>query len=191
MARSAKRSRLHPAWVVAAVAVVLLAVAIWLLRTRVPEDFEAGEPEPVGQALAPQTAFEFFYGSPDLTGLRREVRFLPRTGDFRKDAPAVMQALFSGSLEGNLSPWPKQSKVEGLFLTKEGILLVELNKAVRRARGGDFGEWVLAASLTRTLCANFPEVSGVRIEVGGQSTGPLLHEMSLEWTYTASMFEER
>jgi len=179
------------AWYLAAVIAVLLLVLGWVLRTRVPEGFDEPEPEMAEHFLPAQGAFDLYFGNAAMTGLQREVRFLPRTGVLEVDARAVIQALSAGSLEGGVSPWPAKVKVADLFSTSDGVLFVNLGSSVRaRLAPGDCLEWLLVASLTRTLCANFSGVHGIRIQVEGESAGPLVRQLPLEWTYTAEMFEE-
>jgi hypothetical protein len=179
------------AWYLAAVIAVLLLVLGWVLHTRVPKDFAEQEPEMAEHFLPVQGAFDLYFGNAAMTGLQREVRFLPRTGVLEIDARAVIQALSAGSLEGGVSPWPAKVRVADLFSTSDGVLFVNLGSSVRSGLApGDCLEWLLAASLTRTLCANFRGVHGIRIQVEGESAGPLIRQLPLEWTYTAEMFEE-
>jgi len=142
--------------------------------------------------LAAQRAAELYFGAPAMTGLQREFRFLPLAGRMEADARVVIAALAEGSLCGGVSPWPRRTAVNDVFVTREGIVFVDFDAGLReKVAPGDAVEWLLAASLTRTLCANFPALHGVRILVGGESAGPLLHQIPLDWTLTSAMFEER
>jgi hypothetical protein len=177
-------------WLAVAGIALLLAATVWLLRTRVPSSFapESGVPS---EELAPLGSYELFFGDPRATGLRREVRYLARSGDLEEDARVAIEALIAGSLEGGISPWPRESTLEDLFVSTSGIAYVNFNRAVRESSpAGDYIEWLLAASLTRTLGANFPALAGVRILIDGESTGNLIHTIPLDWTLTAPMFME-
>ncbi len=178
-------------WLVVVVVAILLLIAIWWLRTRIPQDF--GPPQVAVQSaeLPAIGAFELYFGDPALAGLRREVRFLSVTGNLEDDARAVIEALLRGSQRGGVSPWSAGTVLQDLFISAAGEAFVFFDDAVRRrAAAGDFIEWLRVASLTRTLCGNFPEVRGVRILVEGESSGPFMRTMPLEWTYTPDMFRE-
>jgi hypothetical protein len=189
-ARQRRGSRRGLGWLIVVAIAILLAGTVWLLRTRVPESF-APSPGVTGEELAPLGAYELFFGDGQAAGVRREIRYLPRTGELEDDARAVIEALVEGSLQGGLSPWPRETTLEDLFVSTSGIAYVNFNGSLRQyAPPGDFIEWLLAASLTRSLCANFPALRGVRVLIDGQSTGMLIRILPLEWTLAPSMFVE-
>lgn len=169
---------------------LLLVVIVWLLRTPVPSSFSPAS-EVEREELAPLGAYELFFGDARAVGLQREVRYLPRTGELEEDARAAIAALIDGSLAGGISPWPAAATLEDLFVSTGGIVYVNFDGGLRAAApAGDYIEWLLAASLTRTLCANFPEIQGVRILLDGESSGRLIRRLPLEGTLTAPMFME-
>jgi hypothetical protein len=149
-------------WLGIGVIALLLVTMVWLLRTPVPASF-APEPEVKREELPPLGAFELFFGDARAVGLQREVRYLARRNDLEDEARTAIAALIAGSLDGGISPWPPGTTLEDLFVSTGGILYVNFDGGLRAAAAGDYIEWLLAASLTRTLCANFPELQGVRI----------------------------
>jgi len=178
-------------WTLAGLVAGLLGMTVWVLRTRVPEDFSRAGPAIEEHLLAPQRAAELYFGNPDLTGLQREVRFLPVGGGLEAEVRTVVEALVDGSLRGGVSPWPANAAVRDIFVGGDGVLFIDFDPALRTgAAPGDAIEWLLAASLTRTLCANFPALHGVRILVGGESSGPLIRQIPLAGTFVPAMFEE-
>lgn len=170
---------------------LLVLVALWFLRSRLPESF-GGIGRAGGAArMAPLGAFEFYFGDAAGRGLQREIRYLKRADSADRQARDVLDALLAGSLTGGLSPWPEDTVVRDLFLTQAGIAYVEFDESLRDdAPAGDYSEWLMVATLTRTLCANFPAVRGVRILVSGRSSGPLVRTMPLEWTFVPAMFDD-
>jgi hypothetical protein len=189
--RGEKGRRRRYGWLGLAAVAILLGVAFWLLRSRLPAGFGPHPEEPAAAEQAPIAAYELYFGAPDASGLQREIRYLPRTGALEEDARAVIGALVEGSLAGGISPWPRETTLEDLFVSTSGIAYVDFNGSLREyAPQGDYIEWLLAASLTRALCANFPALRGVRILIDTESTGPLLRTIPLEWTLTAPMFTE-
>jgi hypothetical protein len=190
--RARGRGRRRPyGWLVLAGLGILLAATVWLLRTRVPTSFEAPTAGPGDGETVSLGAYELYFGDAAAAGLRRELRFLPRAGELEEDAATVIRALVQGPQGGGLNPWPRETTLEDLFVSTSGVVFVSFNGSLREyAPRGDVVEWLLAATLTRTLCANFPALSGVRVLIDGQSTGVLLRTLPLEWTLTAPMFLE-
>jgi len=177
-------------WLGIGVIALVLVVIVWLLRTPVPSSF-APEPEEKREELAPLGAYELFFGDTRAVGLQREVRYLPRRHDLEEDARTAIAALIEGSLEGGISPWPTTATLEDLFVSTMGTLYVNFDGGLRAAApAGDYIEWLLAASLTRTLCTNFPEIRGVRLLIDGESGGWLIRRLPLDATLTAPMFME-
>jgi hypothetical protein len=177
-------------WLGIGVIALLLVVIVWLLRTPVPSSF-APEPGVAREELAPLGAFELFFGDAGAVGLQREVRYLPRRNELEDDTRTAIAALIEGSLDGGISPWPAATALEDLFVSTGGIVYVNFDGQLRAAApAGDYIEWLLAASLTRTLCANFPELQGVRILIDGESSGRLIRMLPLDGTLTAPMFME-
>jgi hypothetical protein len=169
--------------------VILLALAVWLLRTVVPESFPPAEPGSVELERVAHGAFPLYFAAEDGSGLVEEVRLLPRRGETMADARTLLEALIAGPVADGLSPWPAEATVRDVFVSSAGIAYVNFGGALRwLLPRGDFLEWALVASVTRSLCANFPEIRGVRILIDGQSSGRVARVMPLEWTYRPAMF---
>ena len=177
-------------WLGIGVIALLLVVIVWLLRTPVPSSF-APDTEVKREELPPLGAYELFFGDARAVGLQREVRYLPRRNELEDDARTAIAALIAGPLDGGISPWPAATTLEDLFVSTGGIVYVNFDGGLRAAApAGDYIEWLLAASLTRTLCANLPELQGVRILIDGESSGWLIRMLPLDGTLTAPMFME-
>lgn len=187
--RSPSSRRLWGAVLLAAL--LLLLVTLWLLRTRVPTEFVAAPAEQLAGGIGPLGAYDLYFGTPDAAGLQRETRYLMRSGEPEEDAGTIIRALVDGPLRAGLSPWPAATVVRQIFLADDGTLYVNFGSALRwQCPRGDFMEWLLAGSLTRSLCANIPEVAGVRVMIDGESSGALIETVPLEWTLRPGMFAE-
>ena len=163
MRQNRRRRGVGRGWLIVLGIALLFIVALWLLRTKLPNGF--GTPgRPTAATLMPSVgAFEFYFGDPSARGLQREIRYLVRDDDRERQMRSVIAALLAGSLSGGLTPWPESAALKDLFVTSDGIAYVDFDETLRtQALPGDYAEWLIAASLTRTLCANFPEVRGVR-----------------------------
>jgi hypothetical protein len=178
-------------WLVVLAIALLFIAALWLLRTKLPAGFGPSG-RPTAATLMPSVkAFEFYFGDPSARGLQREIRYLVREEDRERQMKSVMAALLAGSLSGGVTPWPESVTVRAIFVTSGGIAYVDFDETLRaQALPGDYAEWLIAASLTRTLCANFPEVRGVRILVNGEARGAIARTLPLERTYTPAMFDD-
>lgn len=167
----------------------LLLLALWLLRTFVPESFPPVATKDVREERTLLGAFSLFFVSPERDGLVEEVRLLPRAGTFEADARTVIEALLAGPDCNAITPWPPETTIQEIFISGSGIIYVNFGGALRwLLPEGDFMEWSVMASLTRALCANFPEIRGVRVLVDGESSGFLNRVMPLDWTYQPAMF---
>jgi spore germination protein GerM len=131
------------------------------------------------------------YASPDGRRLVTETQLLPGLPAAEERMRGVITALIEGPATGLLNPWPREAALLDLFLAEDGVVYVNMSGSVRaRLAPGDAMEWMLLASLTCTLCDNFPAVRGVRLLVDGESEGLLRRIMPLEWTYSPAMFTE-
>ncbi len=184
------RRRRTWAYVVVAGAALLLT-AIWVLRTRVPESFPApGAPGAGGEADV-LAGVSLYYGSSDGRRLVSRTRWLPRGADVEDRMRALIEALPEGAAGPELNPWPRETTVLEVFVAQDGTAYINLGGSLRVfLPAGDIMEWLVIASLTRTLCENVPSVRGVRLLVDGVSSGPLRRTMPLEWTYRPDMFGE-
>lgn len=176
-------------WITLFVAAGLLLFALWLLRTRVPSSFPTTQQ--TSSEIGPLGAYVLYFGTRDGRGLVRETRFLPRSGDDERDMRTAIDALCDGTESNALSPWPGAAELKDVFVSPAGVAYLDFNSALRRGvPRGDFMEWLLVASLTRSICENFPALDGVRIMIEGESTGPFVATMPLDLTYRPAMFAE-
>jgi hypothetical protein len=190
--RAPVASRRRRRWVAGLTgAAVALVAVLWLLRIGVPEDFA---PEPAQSAALEhmeQVARVLYFSSPDGRGLVAETRFLPRPEGTETDIRAVIDALIAGPQCGATSAWPPDVALQDLFLGPDGTAYANFGASLHwLLPAGDACEWAVVASLTRTLCENFPRIRGVRMQIDGQDEGALRRMMPLEWVYRPSMFRE-
>ncbi len=179
-------------WVfVFAAGVVLLLLVVWLLRTRVPSSFPAPTEGPAAERRLAIRAGTLTYAAPDGRRLAVETHLLPDQPTTEERMRVLIDALLEGPTTALLNPWPEGVRVLDLFLAGDGTVYINMSGSLRaRLAPGDYTEWLLMASLTCTLCENFPAVSGVRLLVDGESQGPLRRMMPLEWTYVPALFAE-
>jgi hypothetical protein len=168
---------------------ILLVGALWLLRGRVSDEFAETVPAADGGMADSLRACVLYFGGADAHRLVTESRLLPWSGEIERDARRLIAELGSGASRSGVSPWPAETTVLDLFVSESGVLYVNFGSALRwRCPRGDWMEWLVAATLTRTLCENLPEVSGVRILIDGESTGTLVRTVPLDEVLRPAMF---
>jgi hypothetical protein len=178
-------------WLVVLILAILFIFTLWLLRSRLPESFSRTGRALSGDQMSPVGAFELYFGDPAARGLQREIRYLLLLDSPERQMREVIATLIEGSWGGGLSPWASGTTLRDLFVTNDGIIYVDFEESLRTdAPPGDYMEWLLIASLTRTLCANFPNVRGVRIMVAGKGSGPLVRTIPMDWIFTPAMFDD-
>jgi hypothetical protein len=178
-------------WLAVAAVTALLIVALWFLRTRVPESFPSSLRDLSAERLPPLRAYRLYFGNQSGRGLQSQIRYLEHRLDLEEEIREVTLALLEGARRGGVSPWPSQTTIQDLFLSASGVVYLNLGGSLRWfAPRGDYVEWLLAATLTRTICENFPRVRGVRIQLDGRSSGPLIHSLPLDWMFTETMFSD-
>jgi hypothetical protein len=169
----------------------LLVLVLWLLRTQVPGSFPPPADGGAGDRRLAVRAGTLTFAAPDGARLAAETQFLPDLPTVEERMRGVIGALLAGPTTGLINPWPDGAALLDLFLAEDGTAYVNLSGSVRaRLAPGDYTEWLLLASLTCTLCDNFPGVRGVRLLVDGESQGLLRRLMPLDWTYVPGMFTE-
>jgi hypothetical protein len=178
-------------WLGVLVIAILFIFTLWLLRSRLPESFSHTGRAFTGNQMSPVGAFELYFGDPAARGLQREIRYLVLLESPERQMREVIATLMEGSWGGGLSPWAPDVTLRDLFVTGEGIIYLDFEETLRtQALPGDYMEWLLIASLTRTLCANFPDVRGLRIMVAGKGSGPLVRTIPMDWIFTPAMFDD-
>ena len=160
-------------WPLAALLALSLAGAVWLLRTRVPESFVAG-PEAGGAGIETVRAFRLYFGDPNSPGFIVERRWLPAERGLEESIRSLVESLLKGPRSHCVSPWPEDVQLRRVFVDSSGVAYLDFDGSLRwRLPEGDYSEWLLAGSLTLTLCENLPAVTGVRLMIDGESEGLL------------------
>jgi hypothetical protein len=164
------------------VLVVLIAIGAGVLiilgRGRVRErDIQPRSFAAAGEATL-QT-LRLYFADPAGGGLVREDRSAVMPASLTDRLTTCMRELEKGSHAGNLPVLPRASKIARAFVDPWGLAYLDFNAGIVSSPG-DREEWLLAASIVRTVCENFPEVREVRFMVGGQVVTSLGGYIDLE-----------
>ena len=170
----------------AAAAVVLLlalgggaALLYWYFSGR-----EA--PEPVsasGELALPRgtRSVTLFFASPSGDSLVAEQRQVLESDRVTETVRTLVDELVRGPTAGGRPVFPSGVQAQHVFLDESGDLYIDFSpELLRRFHGGSTEEYLLLASLVRTVSLQLPTVDGVTITVNGQPVSTLGGHFSLE-----------
>ena len=176
-----------------AVALVLLVLALaatagllyWYLSSR-----EAPEPVNAGGELAlPRgtRSVTLYFASPSGDSLVTEQRQILESDRVTETVRTLVEELVRGPAAGGKPVFPSGVTVRHVFFDESGDLYVDFSpELVRRFRGGSTAEYLLLASLVRTLTLQLPTVNAVSVTVDGQPLTTLGGHFGLEAPLAAS-----
>jgi hypothetical protein len=180
VARLAKRITLAMLVVIVLVVGAVVALVGWYFTRR-----EAAEPAlSVGEVALPRglRSATLFFASPagdSLVAIERQVLETERVTEtvrglidelVRGPGTASARAVFPGGVS-----------VRHVFLDESGGVYVDFSADfARRFRGGSTAEYLVLASLVRTLAVNLPTVNAVVVTVGGHPVSTLGGHFGLE-----------
>jgi hypothetical protein len=132
------------------------------------------EPEPVAETRdvlfpAGMRPGLFYFAAASGDSLAPEMRFLPETAGVTEAASLLVGELARGPEgPGLLRLVPPGTRVRHAFLDESGRLYVDFGVGFEgNFRGGSTAEYLLVASLVRTLGANLPRVRSLTLTVAG------------------------
>ena len=181
--------------VLSALAVLLAFLLVRFFRTGNREEIHP--PESVASPAAGESP-------PESAGLRRAVTvYFPREGDdllvgeIREiaadsapagEARAILAELLKGSAEGNLSPFPPETKLVQVYVTKNGTAYVDFSREVAaRHPSGTSAEMATIYAVVNSLTANLKTVKRVFILVDGEEKETLSGHISLDRSLRSNM----
>lgn len=155
-------------------ALVLLVLVIVFFRGGgremvMPAAETAPSAEPSG-AEAPRASrrVTLFFLSEEDSLLHPETREIAADDSAVGEATSTVQELIRGSLKGYLSPFPQETKLRQLFITKDGIAYVDFSKEfMDKHPSGSSAELATVYSIVNTLAYNFKAIKKVFILVEG------------------------
>jgi len=170
----------------AAAAVVLLlalgaagALFYWYFSAR-----EAPEPPaPAGELALPRgtRSVTLFFASVSGDSLVSEQRQVLESDRVTETVRTLVDELVRGPTAGGRPVFPGGVTARHVFLDESGDLYIDFSpELTRRFHGGSTAEYLLLASLVRTLSRELPTVEGVIITVNGQPVSTLGGHFSLE-----------
>ena len=151
-----------------ALGLVLIALALfarqWLQRRNLPE------PLPVAPDTAQTSvrAVALWFASADGDSLVMEPRDLPEQAELHARLAALVAALEQGPRGDGARTLPQGTALQHAYLDETGLLTLDLSLPFRQGfQGGARVEELVVGSLVRTVSANVPEATRIRIVCGG------------------------
>jgi spore germination protein GerM len=176
----AKRASVAMLIVVFLVVAAAVALVGWYITRR-----EAAEPAlasgevSLPRGLRSATLYFAAAAGDSLVAVERQVL---ETDRVTEGVQALVDELVRGPGPGSARPlFPAGVTVRHVFLDESGDVYVDFSpELTRRFRGGSTEEYLLLASLVRTLALNLPTVNAVVVTVGGQPVPSLGGHFDLE-----------
>ncbi|MEW5902566.1 MAG: GerMN domain-containing protein [Acidobacteriota bacterium] len=137
------------------------------------------------QESTPQVkTFTLFFLSEEDGLLHPEPREIPAAPSVVKEAEEVVEALIKGSEKGFLSPFPAETKLRQLFITKEGMAYVDFSREfMEKHPSGSSAEMATVYSVVNTLAFNFKPIKKVFILVEGGEKETLSGHINLNQAF--------
>jgi spore germination protein GerM len=155
-------------------AVVLLVLVIGFFRggghelVRPAAETSSSEEPPPPEAPRAGKSVTLFFLSEEDSLLHPETREITADDSAVGEATSTVQELIRGSLKGYLSPFPEETKLRQLFITKDGIAYVDFSKEfMDKHPSGSSAELATVYSIVNTLAYNFKAIKRVFILVEG------------------------
>ena len=153
--------------VVLSVAAFGILLFWYFTRSTTPEEpIVASEVEiPVGTR-----SVTLYFAAENADSLVAENRQLLETESVSKHVQALVHELVVGPDGSRLRPlFPTGTRVQRVFFDEEGQVFIDFTPEIQTEfRGGSTAEYLLLASLVRTLSANLPTVRAVTLTVSGR-----------------------
>jgi spore germination protein GerM len=100
----------------------------------------------------------------------------------------IVEALIEGSEKGLVRTIPAETKLRAIYVTKEGIALVDLTDTVKDAHpGGIQSELLTIFSIVNSLVLNMSQVDAVKILINGNEATTLAGHVDLRFPFKANM----
>jgi len=146
----------------------------------------AGEAPP--EAAGPRRAVTVYFPRERDDLLVGEIREIAADAAPAREARAILAELLKGSAEGNLSPFPPETKLVQVFVTKNGTAYVDFSREiVARHPSGTSAELATVYAVVNSLTANLKAVKNVFILVDGEERETLSGHISLDRSLRPNM----
>ncbi len=145
-----------------------------------PPPAETPEPEPPAETKL----ITLFLPSEEDSLLHPETREIPASVSVTEEAKRIVEELIKGSELGYLSPFPPETRLRQLFITREGVAYVDFSKDIMdKNLSGSSAELATVYSIVNSLAFNFKPIKKVFILVEGEEKETLRGHISLSQAF--------
>lgn len=142
----------------------------------IPASPQTPEPGPPAETKL----ITLFFASEEDSLLHPETREVPASGSAAEEAKRVIEELIKGSERGYLSPFPPETRLRQLFITREGVAYVDFSRDIMdKHLSGSSAELATVYSIVNSLAFNFKPIKKVFILVEGEEKETLGGHISL------------
>ena len=121
-----------------------------------------------------------FFPSEEDSLLHKEKREIFVNASLTQEARQTIKELLDGSKNGLLSPFPQETKLRELFITKEGVAYVDFSREIQGNHlSGSSSEIATVFSIVNSLAYNFKSIKKVFILIEGGEKETLGGHISL------------
>ena len=166
----------------------LVVLAVRFIRSGNREEIRpvaAGPTTPSAEAgpetaVAARRAVTIYFGREDDDKLVGEIREIPADPSPAREAQAIMAELLKGSSEGHVAAIPSGTRLEQLFITRDGTAYVDLSRdVVAQHPSGSSAELATIYAIVNSLAANIRAVKNVFILIDGEERETLAGHVRL------------
>ena len=137
---------------------------------------ETPEPGPAAETKL----VTLFFPSEEDSLLHPETREISASASVAEEAKRVVEELIKGSERGLLAPFPPETRLRQLFITREGVAYVDFSREIAdKHLSGSSAELVTIYSVVNSLAFNFKPIKKVFILVEGEEKETLGGHISL------------
>ncbi|UCF78202.1 MAG: GerMN domain-containing protein [Candidatus Eiseniibacteriota bacterium] len=150
------------------VCLVTVVVVVSVSRRRPPaeETFAPGRPSPVEVEVGTRAVLLYF-GSADGTSLVEATQEIMASSEPATLLASIVRELLAGPPESGTSTVPEGTQLISAYV-EGGTAYLDFSEELRTGfAGGSTQEYILLASIVRTVSANFPDINQVQILVEG------------------------
>jgi len=155
--------------------VILIVLIVIFFRSGIKEKIIPSLPapppelEPVITEPGETRVVVLFFLSEDDTYLHAEEREIPGYSTVIRQAKQTIEELIKGSQKGYISPFPPETKLLELYMTKDRVAYVDFSKdIVEKHLSGSSAEISTIYSVVNTLTYNFKSIDKVFILIEGR-----------------------
>lgn len=174
-------------WVVLGLSACLLVILAFIFfrggggeRIKASAGMPASPQTPEPGPPAQTKLITLFLPSEEDSLLHPEAREIPASAAVSEEAKRVVEELIRGSERGYLSPFPPETRLRQLFITREGVAYVDFSRDIMdKHLSGSSAELATVYSVVNSLAFNFKPIKKVFILVEGEEKETLGGHISL------------